>query len=232
MHRLYCGITALDLLHHAGKTDMASMQAAESLSPGFYNRIKHSDEQIRYLSDEILRQLGHIFLKHRMADYYYAEILHRHITLPTNYVMVYSTSRPGFNTCQARRFDSLPSELFPHSFLLDNDGRFRPFEYNLVPEPVTLHADFLHDLSNFMIAHELESSIAISRANGSDEMQLEYLLPSDQGTTCVPTSCHVTYPQDLTITAWKFIERQDKVAWVAKRGCSRLLGGEHEVKPD
>lgn len=86
-----------------------------------------------------------------------------------------------------------------------------------------------------MLAHELENSIAISRANDFDEIQIEYLLPADQGTICLPTT-HPTrqhsYLKDLVITAWRFIEAQNGVTWIAKRGCARLVGGEHEVKSD
>ena len=211
---------------------MEFVNVTDLLPAHLYNLIKHVDSQVCSFPDTILSQLGQILVNHGMNHHFNLEILHRHIMLPPNSVMLHSISEDGTDMCHVQFPGSKgPSDLFPHSFFLGADGRFQPFEYDETPSRMALSDDFLRQLRSFLQDNKLENRVAISRASEIKGMQVEYLLPSYQGTRCVLVDPPDSQPKDTFVTTWQFNRADGCITWNAQRWCKREAG-RHVKKPD
>jgi hypothetical protein len=92
-------------------------------TPSQYNSIRHFDEQVHSILPERLRDIGNILVKHVMHSNFGVSLLHRHIRLQKDCVMVYSIIDSNINIYKME-FLKEHKDLSPYSFYLTTGQLF------------------------------------------------------------------------------------------------------------
>lgn len=161
-----------------------------------------------------------------MHHNYGVGILHRHVSLPEEHVMVHSLC-DSVEVCRAENAKDLDRDhIMPHSFFLNSKGLFQAYEYDTMTRQRPLpNESFLRQLKMFLDDNELTQSVAILPEDNRQD-SVEFLLPDHQGMIYK----EVDSVGSFFITGWKFCEDLDgKVRCIERLACDPQADGEHKV---
>lgn len=198
-----------------------------------YNSIECFKKE-QTISRDHLEEIAKIYVRNEMHHNYGVGILHRHVDIPEECVMVhslcdtvdvcYSDTVAICRAVHARDLDH--QNVMPHSFLLNSNGLFQAYEYDsmkLQRSPPTER--FLHQLRHFLVNHQLTKMVAILPEDGRRN-SVELLLPDNQGMAYEEVNSFGS----SAITGWKFCKDLDgKIQCIEKHGCDPQEDGVHKV---
>ena len=118
-------------------------------------------------SETVLRDIGRVFVNHRVHKEVGISLLHKHFELSDEEIMVHDGLR-----CSAIKRNTLRSALAGSAFFLHN-GRFQPHEYEHAP-PLTLNEDFLSDLARHLLQNQLQVRLGLSRLDKEHPRLMEH----------------------------------------------------------
>lgn len=174
------------------------------------------------VEDHQLKSIGGIFVEYGMQSAFMIGILHRHVDLPENHILVHSIFA-DIDVCRIRPFEDPIDLLWPNSLLLNSDGMFQAYEYedksahDLFTPMSSMTDAFLRRLRDYILDEHLENTVSLITKGPAS---VEYLLPDKQGTVSIPQSgAPLEDLQTAMTTAWSFEESDGEIITHAKYKC-------------
>lgn len=177
------------------------------------------------LSQDILYELGQIFVSHGVNEEVGIDILHKHFMLDDDTIMVHNGLRCAPDSVENFETD-MP--MTGSSFFLSYNGIFQASEYEQ-GEPLHLSDGFLQELRFYILEHNIGRQIALSRLGPDYPRKLmEHCEPSSRSHVCVDAS---DYEIPLAwVTGWKFRLGNGIARPFIVRGCARRWSLNHRRK--
>ncbi|KAB8356479.1 hypothetical protein FH972_024062 [Carpinus fangiana] len=219
---------------------LASIEAGDSIIFGpdrrdyaplpRYNRIRLLEEQSDAISDDVLETLGALFFGHKVHNHYGLALLHRHVKVDEDYIMVHSREN-DIDTCELARFSDV--DAHPCAYFSPQPGTFIPFEFEItttknINKP--LPTEFLADFNTFLWKNNLQQQLGLCHVSSLEVQYIENLLPDNRGTVARPAQQPLD-EQDGRITEWGFLHYDNTVHVKALKACVQPKGGGHFVVP-
>ena len=199
-----------------------------------YNHIPQLQHQKHDLDPRHLKAIGELYVRTGAHRVFGLKLLHRHVELKAEQIMVHSTSTAGTGICTPIQLNEGNESTFePHSFLLSNEAVLRPFEFQTKGYSQRMQdaqqEDFLGRMRDYLVQENLGQVCAVTPALPAETVECE--LSDQEGTLYLPQSSFVSKPEDAFMTGWRFfdggngevISRPDYVCIVDQAGFHRRL---------
>ena len=121
------------------------------------------------------------------------------------------------------------SLLYPCAFFLDEDYRILPYEYSSIPQ-VQPKSQFLTELVQFLVTHELHGTLGLCRAWPSELPWTEHVDGDGETVATRSKDSSQSFGQNGTITQWGFLPEGPEVRVKPLRECVTPEGGGHKTK--
>ena len=190
-----------------------------------YNLLKSFEEQAHTVDSAALQLVAEIFWKHSQHMKFGITLLHRHVKMDANHVIVQSMPTPSQILCTPKAFGEVA--LYPSSFCLSDDGFF-PVEFALA-ETVTPNQEFLSELAESLRLGNLVNTLGFAALAPGSKCWIEHELHNEAGTLATPGEC-----DDLVgavATEWQCVRNGALVEAVARKKCVEPDSGGHARNP-
>ncbi|KAI9660982.1 MAG: hypothetical protein M1821_009309 [Bathelium mastoideum] len=197
---------------------MAAMLTSSPIPNSVYNTLPAIEDQSPP-SENVLRDIGHIFLNHGINEDIGISLLHKHFMLDNEEVMVHDGLRcsPALPGISGHNLEG--SAFFLHG------NKFEAFEYEH-SEALDLSKGFLQEMERYLLANQLQLQLAISKLDKEHPKLMEHC---EDGKTHVCEVIEAEIPL-AEATEWKFEDTNGSVVPVIVRGCGRTSSGDHKPK--
>ncbi|KAJ9130463.1 hypothetical protein NKR23_g12191 [Pleurostoma richardsiae] len=199
-------------LHHSP----TSHDLATSLT--VYNSLPHPEEQPG-VSDDWLKSLGELFVRHGVQDMFGIHLLHGHFTAPQGTVL-FGTQFQVSGRSQACWTKPVPvadlaTELIHgHVFRLQPDGSFIPYEFHAGDadsKAANTGPAFFQELADFLRCNGLADLIALQVLDSSRDKTNMELQVGPQGTVMMDEKDLIGFSPPRITTGWSFKVGDDGV---------------------
>ncbi|KAM0715441.1 hypothetical protein Q7P37_008939 [Cladosporium fusiforme] len=205
-----------------------SVQIGGSDNAGDYNELPLIDEQRRTVDDGDLRELAALFLRHGAHDRFGLALLHRHVHINTQFVMVHSRISDDTYSCRPEK--SGMRQLTPYLFSCESPTGLSALEYLVADEHEPLHMPsmtFLTELDSSLRAMKLQKVLGLSRISPQHGPWIETVLPQDQ---CMISTLSKSGLEGFKgiITEWSFFPHGTGDCVRNFKGCAEDRVGVHD----
>jgi hypothetical protein len=190
-----------------------------------YNLLKSFEEQAHTVDFAALQLVAEIFWRHSQHERFGIILLHRHVKLDANHVIVQSMPTPDQILCTPRAFGEVA--LYPSSFCLGDDGFF-PVEFALT-EMATPNQEFLSELAKSLRLGNLVNTLGFAALAPGSQCWIEHELHNQAGTLATPGECHGLV--GAVATEWQCVCNGALVEAVARKKCVEPDSGGHVRNP-
>lgn len=208
-----------------------------TISAEAHNAIPDVDEQqLETPADWMgaLLALGAIFLQFGLHKHYGAGLLHRHIKVLENHIMVHR-SRGGLDECTAMLAGQ--EAIVPHSFYLNNHDRLQAYEYEVESKQTAQRAPlseaFAVCFREELHRRKLQSLVSIVPYDAdSDSILVETLFSDGSGMITDAwvggEDPHASEGLEDLITTWAFKSTNSgEITVVMAKRCRKFTNGMH-----
>ncbi|KAF4552689.1 Hypothetical protein D9617_9g024780 [Elsinoe fawcettii] len=203
----------------------------EILSADAYNALPLLNEQPSVTSEDLV-VITSLFIRHDAHRHFAAGLLHRHITLSPDHIMVHHHLS---NHSECTVAPAGPSAV-PHSFYLSESCSFQAFEYQEFPyQSISLPHAFAEDLRQELLSRQLCSVLSIvPRTADLAVIKYETLLQDNKGmNTQASDSRSPAEGEEHISTTWVFSQGDDGSAIITgAKKCIKMINAVHEVRKD
>ena len=190
-----------------------------------YNLLKSFEEQAHTVDIVALQRMAEIFWKHSQHTRYGIILLHRHMILHADDVIVQSMPAPDRIICTPETSGNVA--LHPSAFCLDDDGFF-PVEFSHT-ETVMPNHEFLSELADFLRRGNLVDTLGFAVLSSGKECWIEYELHDQAGTLAIPDVCDDV--AGAVVTEWQCVWTGSVFEAVARKKCVEPESGGHTRPP-
>ena len=190
-----------------------------------YNMLKSFEDQAHTVDFAALQLVAEIFRKHSQHERFGIILLHRHVKLDANYVIVQSMPTPDQILCTPRAFGEVA--LYPSSFCLGDDGFF-PVEFALA-ETATPNQEFLSELAESLRLGNLVNTLGFAALAPGSQCWIEHELYNQAGTLATLGECDGLV--GAVATEWQCVCNGALVEAVARKKCVEPDSGGHVRNP-
>lgn len=196
--------------------------------PGHYNDAALLRDQDFDIARSTLHQIADIFFRYEAHERFSVSLLHRHYTIPSDFVMVHEYIDER-DICIAEPFGI--RDLCPRIYSLNPQGQFIPFEYEITsPGAISAENAFLDELGAFILRNCLEKQIGLSIVASTGGFWTEWLLPGIAGTVATRSAEELRDHND-NITEWGFCKENGYTVVKALKICKLTDAGVHVPVP-
>lgn len=201
---------------------------AQPIPSELYNRIRDVESQSSALESSSIGSLWTdiygILARHDAHKNFGIGLLHRHLDLPSEHIMVHETDEHGHDVCRPEIFGA--RSVYPASYQLQDDC-IMAYEFSSTPTRIPPSA-LLHDLAAFLRASHLQELVALSHIHTWDCAWLEQMTDDLKGTYSISAPLEFPSSQHGYIaTEWGFIVSEGGVHTVELKGCIKQDNGGH-----
>lgn len=193
-----------------------------------YNALPLIDEQRNLVQRSDLRELAAIFLRHEVHDRFGLALLHRHVRIDPQFVMVHSKLSNNTYSCRPEKLGM--RHLTPYLFSWEPPFGLSALEYLVADEHEPLQMPsptFLIELSSSLQNMGLQSVLGLSRISPHHGPWIETVLPQDQ---CMISTLSRSGLNDFkgVITEWSFFPHEAGDCVSNFKGCAEDRVGVHD----
>lgn len=193
-----------------------------------YNALPLLDEQRHIVQKSDLRMLAALFLQHEVHHRFGLALLHRHVWINPQSVMVHSRISNESYSCRPEK--SGMRHLTPYLFSWKTPTDVSPREYLVADEHEPLlmpSTTFLLELGSSLQALGLQKVLGLSRISPHHGPWIESLLPHGQGMISTLSQSDIEDFKGV-ITEWSFFQHETGACVRNFKGCSEDLAGVHD----
>lgn len=190
-----------------------------------YNRVRIITTPHQIPGEPILRQIGEVFLKHRVHCQFGLALLHRHVDLKPRHAMVHRRRHDTTEICTMEPAGL--SQIYPLSFYITETGVSEPFEYSdethCGPPPL-----FITELGSMFKMNGYEKTFCVTYLSSLNGLLVERELPDGRGTIATSMD-EKEYSGGGVTTVWAFDPGESGMVVKARRVCETQQSGGHKV---
>lgn len=195
---------------------------------GDYNDLPLIDEQRRTIEEGDLRELAAVFVRYGVHDRFGLAVLHRHVHISPQFVMVHSRISEDTYSCRPEKPGM--RQLTPYLFSCESPTGLSALEYLVADEHEPLHipsTTFLTELNSSLQSMGLQKVLGLSRISPHHGPWIETVLPQDQ---CMISTLSRGGLEDFkgTITEWSFFPHESGDCVRNFKGCAEDRVGVHD----
>jgi len=206
-------MATVDVLSAVSIVGLQRAPTAEDLeaSRKVYNTLLHPEDQPD-VTERTLKDLGELFVRHKVQDVFGIHLLHGHFMAPEGTVLVgtHFNLPTNSNACWTKpvpiaglKMDTLQG----HVFTLQSDGSFIPYEYHEgAPDAKAASTSpaFFQEFADFLQKQNLASLIALQLLDGTEKNTNMEFMTGPQSTVMLDERDVIGFDQPRISTGWSF----------------------------